>query len=214
MNRHLAGKEYRLEQVFADTFETTDNWRCEGIGAKLWTSDGWLYCDAQAGDVHAATIWCAAAQFADPLWLEFDVRFLAGQFNGNLILHAIAAGNADILTTSDTRRGDYHEYHTFPNYIVTFLNDGTATRVRYRRNPGFTLLGETFYEPALQLDRMYHVNLLLQAGYLQFYVDGRLQYEMTDPDPPLTAGRFAFRTWQTALCWSNLKVCRIMHGQS
>lgn len=210
MIRLLAEQEYHLQPVFVDDFRSTEHWRCEGIGARLWAQDDWLFCDARAGDVHAATIWCTAAEFRDPLWLEFDVRFLAGEFNGNLILHARSTDGSDVLATSDNRKGNYDEYHVFPNYIVTFLNDQATTRIRYRRNPGFALLGETFYEPALELNRTYHVTFLLQAGRLQFLVDGVRRYEGADAAVPLTAGRLAFRTWKTRLCWSNLAVCRIM----
>ncbi len=209
MTRNLGDRSYHLEPVFRDDFRTTAPWRMEGEGARLWTEDGWLYCDTRAGDVHAATIWCAAREFDDPLWVAFDVRFLDGMFNGNLILHAKGAAGRDVLEWSDLRKGNYDEYHVFPNYILTFLNDQDAVRIRYRRNPGFALLGETFYKPALELNRTYHVVVVMQSGHAQFWVDGLKRYEGYDSSP-LRAGRFAWRTWKTWLAWSNLEICRIV----
>ncbi len=209
MTRHLGDCTYRLEPVFRDDFRTTANWRMEGEDARLWTQEGWLHCDSRAGDVHAATIWCAAAEFTDPVWAEFDIRFMDGRFNGNLIFHARSAAGGDVLESSHLRKGNYDEYHVFPNYILTFLNDRDAARIRYRRNPGFALLGETFWPPALELGRTYHVVVVLQAGHVQFWVDGVKRYEGQDPSP-LTAGRFAWRTWRTWLAWSNLRICRIV----
>jgi hypothetical protein len=208
MAHQLDNRTYRLEPLFCDDFRTTAGWRTEGEGARLWTEDGWLHCDTLAGDVQAATIWCTAAELADPLWIEFDVRFLDGLFNGNLIVHARDATGGDVLACSSQRKGNYDEYHVFPNYILTFLNDHDATRIRYRRNPGFALLGETFYKPALELNRTYHVIVILQAGRVQFWVDGVKRYEGLDP-APLPGGRFAFRTWKTHLAWSNLAIYRI-----
>lgn len=196
MIRHLADRVYRLEPSFRDDFRSPAHWRMEGEGARLWTETGWLHCDARSGDVHAATIWCTAAEFTDPLWLAFDIRFLDGLFNGNLILHARGPQGEDVLNSSAQRKGNYDEYHLFPNYILTFLNDQNAVRVRYRRNPGFALLNETFYKPALQLDRTYHVVIILQAGRVQFWVDGVKRFDGSDPQP-LMAGRLALRTWKT-----------------
>jgi hypothetical protein len=208
MTRQLDNRIYRLEPVFRDDFRNAGNWRMEGEGARLWADDGWLYCDSRAGDVHAATIWCTAVEPADPVWIEFDVRFLDGMFNGNLILHARGTDGRDVLESSGRRKGNYDEYHVFPNYILTLLNDGQAVRIRYRRNPGFALLGETFYRPALELNRTYRVVVILRAGRVQVRVDGVNRFEGADPSP-LTAGRFALRTWKTYLGWSNLGVYRI-----
>jgi hypothetical protein len=208
MTRTLDNQSYRLDPLFRDDFRTAASWRLEGEGARLWTEDGWLHCDALSGDVHAATIWCTAAEFPDPLWIEFDVRFFQG-FNGNLILHARGADGGDILASSSERKGNYDEYHVFPNYILTFLNDQDTTRIRYRRSPGFALLGETFYEPALEHDRTYHVIVILEAGRAQFWVDGVKRYDGLDPSP-LLAGRFAFRTWKTSLAWSKLAISHIL----
>lgn len=79
----------------------------------------------------------------------------------------------------------------------------------YRRNPGFALLGETFYKPALELDRTYHVMLLLEHGRLKFFVDGQQRYAAADPGSPWMSGRFALQTWKTYLAWSNLAAYRI-----
>jgi hypothetical protein len=209
MTRQLHDCIYTLEPVFRDDFLSTANWRMEGAGARLWAEDGWLYCDTRAGDVHAATIWCTAVEPADPVWIEFDVRFLDGMFNGNLILYARGADGRDVLETSAGRRGNYDEYHLFPNYIVTFLNDAQAVRIRYRRDPGFALLGETFYRPALELNRTYHVVVVLRAGRVQVRIDGVKRFEGVDPSP-LTAGRFALRTWKTYLGWSNLGIYHVV----
>lgn len=192
MTHPFDDRVYSLEPVFRDDFRTTANWRCEGVGAQLWTENGWLYCDTRGGDVHAATIWCAAAECPDPLWLEFDVRFLDGLFNGNLILHARGTDGRDVLESSSQRKGNYDEYHIFPNYILTFLNDEKNVRVRYRRNPGFSLIGETFHKPVLELDRTYHAVVILRAGRIQFWVDGVKRYEGSDGSP-LTGGRLALR---------------------
>lgn len=208
VSRQIDDRVYRLEPVFQDDFRTTNNWRCEGEGAQLWAEDGWLYCDSCNGDVHAATIWCTAAESPEPLWLEYDICFLDGLFNGNLILHARRADGRDVLESSNERKGNYDEYHVFPNNILTFLNDEQAARIRYRRDPGFLLLGESFYGPALELNRIYHVVVIFRAGHLQFWVDGVKRYEGSDPSP-LSGGRFALRTWKTRLGWSNLAMYRI-----
>jgi len=211
MTKRLSHKTYRLEPVFADDFKTAANWRCEGVGAKMWTEDGWLICDATSGDVHAATIWCTAAEFSDPMWIEYRIKFLEGHFNGNLIVHAKASDGGDVLDSSPTRTGDYGEYHVFPNYILTFLNSGDSVRIRYRRDPGFELLGETFYQPALELHRTYEITILLQDGRVEYWVDGEKKYEGLDPHrPALRSGRIGLRTWKTRLAWSGFNVFRIV----
>lgn len=210
VQRQLGDRTYRLEPLFADDFADTDNWRCEGVGARMWTEDGWLLCDSREGDVHAATIWCTAREFADPLWIEFDVRFLDGRYNGNLFVHARHADGTDVLSTSQQRTGDYGEYHTFPNYILTFLNEGDAVRIRYRRDPGFELLGETYYQPALERNRPYRVTILLDRGHVQYWVDGAKRFEGTDSTgESYTSGRIGLRTWRTMLGWANLRVYRV-----
>jgi len=212
MDRTLDDRLFRLEPVFADDFKNAENWHLEGVDAKLYCQDGWLFCDARAGNIPAATIWCKAREFEDPLWLEYDIRFLDGHFNGNLFVHARENGG-DVLATSDRRTGNYPEYHEFDNYLFTFLNDGerNAVRIRFRKNPGFNLLTETFFTPPLELNRTYHITIVVANGTVHYLVDGVKRLEFKDTSgPPLKGGRIGLRTWRTLVGWSDFRVYRIL----
>lgn len=211
----LGEMSYRCEEVFFDTFDRgLGNWLAEGDAA-IGVNQGWLEVDAGSGDVGAATIWCKK-EFSGPQLVEYDVRLMAKtiQSNINMFLLASMPEGPGLLETSDTRNGSYGQYHVFPNYLVTVLNNShpeekrCMLRLRMRLNPGFRLVEQGWFEP-LVFGKVYHLAYLIQPPKLAVFLDGRKLGEAIYEEK-LTRGFHGLRIWHTHSIYDNFRVSRVV----
>ena len=210
----LGGKSYGCEEIFFDTFDRgLGNWLAEG-DAKIGVNQGWLDVDARFGDVGAVTIWCKK-EFSGPQLVEYDVRLMANTIHSNINMFLLASilEGSSILKTSDTRNGKYPQYHVFPNYLITVLNNPHPDqkrwmlRLRMRLNPGFRLVEQGWFEP-LVFGRVYHISYLIQPPKVAVFLDGRKLGEATYGET-LTRGCHGLRVWHTHSIYDNFRVSRM-----
>ncbi|MHC4994885.1 MAG: DUF6250 domain-containing protein [Planctomycetota bacterium] len=202
--RTLGGQAYKLKLVAEDNFDNLDHWTVETTG-RATVRDNQLVWDCTDG---AGTIWFNRP-ITGPTIIEYDAVAVSGRDNLNFIPYASQPDG--LLETTGQRTGDYSEYHKFPNYIVTYLSDEDGKwRIRFRRNPGFNLLTETFApRPPLQ-NKAQRLTYVFDAdGLITFYVDGRLMLEYRETGTPIRRGRHGFRTWRSLVRYANFKVYAI-----
>ena len=210
----LGDKSYRCEEVFFDSFDQgLGHWLAEG-DATIGVNQGWLDVDARFGEVGAVTIWCKS-EFSGPQLVEYDVRLMANtiQSNVNMFLLASIPEGPGLLETSDTRNGGYSQYHAFPNYLITVLNNPHPDkkrwmlRLRLRLNPGFRLVEERWFEP-LVFGQVYHISYLIQPPKVAVFLDGRKLGEAAYEET-LTRGYHGLRIWHTHSIYDNFRVSRV-----
>jgi len=108
------------------------------------------------------------------------------------------------------RTGAFATYDSMETYYVGYGGNYNST-TRFRRYTGDgkrPLLPEhDLSAPAFMIvpDHVYQVRLVAANGRAQFYRDGELLFDYTDPDP-LEAGWFAFRTVLSRLEIDDFKV--------
>lgn len=215
----LGGKNYRLEEVFYDDFKgDLENWRVEG-DAKVRLYGGFLEVNAirevTATDVGASTIWCTR-EFEGPQVVEYDVRLMGDTIftNVNMFLMSSMEAGPGLLETSSTRNGRYPQYHTFPNYLVTIINQNSTLerrqrlRIRMRLNPGFELVEECWQEPMV-IGQVHHVAYVIDPPEVAIFVDDqpvcRNLYETA-----LSRGLHGLRVYHTHSLYGNFRVSRIV----
>ncbi|HHW08923.1 MAG TPA: DUF4962 domain-containing protein [Firmicutes bacterium] len=174
------------------------DWVLEGTG-KIGVAGGALVVEALNKD---ATIWHKQELYGDVL-IEFTAHINPPLAAGNLNVFVYAT---DPLSGKPVyqgqRSGAYAEYHTLPLYIFTFTGDqpdrSDATGwVRFRKDPGFSLLAENPNYKAIT-GRTYLVSILIEGGRFRYYLNEELVIDCTDPQP-YRYGWFALRTWNTNL---------------
>jgi hypothetical protein len=193
-----------------ETFsDPTHRWWSEG-GEGVSVEGGRLQMQADNPAVPgggAATAW-----FREPLpddfALEVDAHVVSSApavNNINLFLcYADPTGFPLEETRAKRASADYNLYHALNGYIVTFVNEGGAARIRLRRNPGFTLLAESRVGEC-RAGVTYRLKVVKQEGALVFSVDGRELARCTDPTP-WRGGILGLRTYRTNLWWDNIRV--------
>lgn len=217
-NRRIGERTYRLRLVFEDDFDNLEQWQIESTG-KVAVKDNQLLWNCLAGQ--AGTIWCKQ-EFGGPTVVEFDAVAAAGARNLNFIFYATHPDG--LLETTNTRTGKYSQYHTFPNYIVTYLTpplegrknvfSESQWRVRFRKNPGFQLLTERLLDTNVPVGRRQRVTYVLaDKGRMELFVDGQLLHAHQDPSSPYRRGHHGFRTWNSEVHYSGFKVYSIVSGQ-
>ena len=207
------GQNLVLEELFYEDFSGgLEHWLAEG-DARITQREGWLEVDATAGEMGAATIWCRS-EFAGPQLVEYDVRLMSGSIQSNINMFLMAAGSGgDLLASSGERNGNYAQYHVFPNYLITILNDPgpdkrDRLRLRMRLNPGFELADERRYEP-LMFGKVYHVAYLIQPPLVTVLLDG-VPLVRTLYREKLDRGRHGLRIWHTHSIYDNFRVSRVL----
>ena len=215
----LGGKTYRLEEVFYDDFKgDLTNWRVEG-DAEVRLYGGFLEVNAiqevTATDVGASTIWCMK-EFEGPQLVEYDVRLMGDTIftNVNMFLMSSISTGPGILETSSERNGQYRQYHTFPNYLVTIINQNSTLekrqrlRIRMRLNPGFNLVEECWQEPMV-IGKVHHVAYVIDPPEVAVFVDDqpvcRNLYETE-----LKRGLHGLRVYHTHSLYGNFRVSRLL----
>ena len=181
--------------LFADDFSDLRNWSVEGTGTAE-AVDGTLVWDCSG--TREGTAWCLAS-FNGPTRVTYEVQVLEGRNNINFF------GYAQVDLTSK-RTGAYGEYHTFPNYLITYLIQGEQWRIRFRKNPGFALLSEARVdgpEPGRWRKVEYR---FAKDGIIRLSIDGRTVHEDRDARPLALSGLHGLRTWRTKLRYRNFRV--------
>jgi hypothetical protein len=181
--------------LFEDDFADLRNWSVEGTGEAA-VEGGTLVWDCSG--TREGTAWCRR-RFEGPTLVTYDVQVLDGRSNINFFAYA------DVVLGA-ARTGAYGEYHVFPNYLITYLLEGALWRIRFRKNPGFSLLSESRLEgPAPGVWRSVAV-AFERDGTIRLSVDGRVLHEHRDPRPLDLAGFHGLRTWRTRLRYRGFKV--------
>ena len=215
----LGGKTYRLEEVFYDDFKgDLTNWRVEG-DAEVRLYGGFLEVNAiqevTKTDVGASTIWCMK-EFEGPQLVEYDVRLMGDTIftNVNMFLMSSIPSGPGILETSSERSGQYRQYHAFPNYLVTIINQNSILekrqrlRIRMRLNPGFSLVEECWQEPMV-IGKVHHVAYVIEPPEVAVFIDDqpvcRNLYETE-----LERGLHGLRVYHTHSLYGNFRVSRIL----
>ncbi|MBN2582653.1 MAG: DUF1961 family protein [Planctomycetes bacterium] len=221
----LPDQELKLETVFEDDFSgETGQWLAEG-GATVQVRDGRMGFDAWNAKPQVETVWCRQAVEGDCV-VEYTVRVDPGEGNTNLnfFLYATNPDGSSVLDTTAQRTGAYAEYHKIPNYIVTYLNSDDRdkqdantedpsklrVRVRFRKDPGFNLLCETWREPAIAKGRDYRFTIVVRDDRTQLYVDGEAVFDHVEAAPLLRRGHHGFRTWATRVSVDEFRISRIV----
>ena len=146
--------------------------------------------------------------------MEYDVRLMSGSIQSNINMFLMAArSGGDLLASSGERNGNYAQYHVFPNYLITILNDPgldkrDRLRLRMRLNPGFELADERRYEP-LMFGKVYHVAYLIQPPLVTVLLDG-VPLVRTLYREKLDRGRHGLRIWHTHSIYDNFRVSRVL----
>lgn len=217
--RTLAGKNFQLEEVFYEGFRgDLSNWQIEG-DARVRLFGGFLEVNAtenaSSTDVGASTIWCTK-EFEGPQLVEYDVRLMGDTIftNINMFLMASMPKGPGVLETSSERNGNYRQYHGFPNYLVTIINQSSPLekrqmlRVRMRLNPGFQLESECWQVP-LAIGKIHHVAYLIDPPEVSVMIDDRPVCRNLYATA-YTRGLHGFRIYHTHSLYGNFKVSRIL----
>ncbi|MBA4865660.1 Tat pathway signal sequence domain protein [Streptomyces sp. PSKA54] len=106
----------------------------------------------------------------------------------------------DLFATQ--RGGTLAEYDYLTTYYAGYgANYNTTTRLRrYVGEPGVRPLIHDYTEPLLVANEPNHVRIVSDGSTVQWWNNGRLVFDYTDPEP-YTSGHFAFRT-----VWSHFRV--------
>jgi Domain of unknown function (DUF6250) len=114
----------------------------------------------------------------------------------------------DIFATP--RSGAFAEYDYLKTYYVGFGgNDNSTTRFRrYVGEPGNRPLIYDLTAPLLTANRRHHIRQVVNNGTVEYWFNGRLLFDYTDPEP-YNSGWFAFRTTWSHLLISDFSVWRL-----
>jgi len=225
----LPDQTLELETLFEDDFAAdSGQWLAEG-GAEVVVKDGRMFFDARQSKPAVETVWCKQAFEGDTV-IEYTARVETGQGNTNLnfFIYGSNPDGSSVLLTTAERTGAYREYHKIPNYIVTYLNmdDREAqdidaadpsklrVRVRFRKDPGFNLIHETWRKPAIEKGRDYRFTIVIQGPRTRLYVDGALVFDHTGSEPLHRRGHHGFRTWATHVSVDEFRVSRIVAAEA
>ena len=220
LEREIGGKVYIVEEiVYEDFTEDLSNWLIEGdAGIRLY--DGFLDANANkqalATQVGVATLWYKK-EFNGPQIIEYDVRLMGDSIHGhiNMFLNASMGDGKSVLDTSSTRRGNYSEYLTFPNYSSMIINNEThptgkrqSLKIGFRMNPGFNQESECWLKP-LVFGQVYHLTYILRPPEMEILIDDKLacwhRYSQT-----LTRGHHALRLYHTHSIYDNFRISKII----
>jgi len=181
--------------LFADDFADLRNWSVEGTGT-VAAQDGTLVWDCSG--TREGTAWCRR-KFEGATRVSYEVQVLDGRNNINFF------GYADVDLAA-ARSGAYGEYHTFPNYLITYLLEDGRWRIRFRKNPGFALLSETRVDGP-EPSRWRKIDTVFtRDGMIRLTVDDTPVHEFRDGAPLPLSGTHGLRTWRTKLRYRNFRV--------
>ncbi|MFF8970983.1 DUF6250 domain-containing protein [Streptomyces sp. NPDC014995] len=171
-------------------------------GGTVTASRGILEVDVPAG----ATIWFKQ-RLQGPYVLEYTATpVAAGGVNDrvsdlNNFWNAVDVRSPDDLFATP-RGGALAEYDHLRAYYVGYgANTNTTTRLRrYVGRAGVRPLVLDYTEPLLVANEPNRVRVVSDGSTVQWWNNGRLVFDHTDPEP-YTSGHFAFRT-----TWSHFRI--------
>lgn len=202
----LGDKTFQVELLFEERFNDLSDWTVESTCTPYIENEALVWpCESKEG---MGTIWCNR-RFEGPTLITYEVVSLEGMQNINFF--AYATHPEGLLQTTGERTGRYNEYHNFQNYIVTFLTNGEARwRVRFRKDPGFALLSETYVAMDTATDKPHQMAYLFdEEGNFTLYVDQQKILVAKDTSGAYREGYHGLRTWRSKLKYRNFKVYRI-----
>lgn len=207
--KKIGERSFKVNLIYADDFSNLDNWVVESTGSVEVLNNELIWDCHQAGKGYG-TIWCKRF-FQEPTIIEYDVVTISGRDNINFIFYATKEPEGLLETTSE-RTGEYGEYHKFPNYIITYLtNYQPQWRIRFRKNPGFNLLSETYYDRSTKQGQKQHITYVFENdGSMSLYSDGNLLHTYKDVEAPFRSGYHGLRTFRSTLRYSNFRVYSIL----
>ncbi|SDD03676.1 DUF6250 domain-containing protein [Niabella drilacis] len=182
----------------------------EGNAASV--KNGRLFIDADTTGSRAATIWLDR-ELAGDLSVEFDVYLLSSSDDANNVniffMYGDPSGRPLRQTAASRQDGLYRRYHTLSGYIFTNVTNEDPGRVRYRfrRNPGFKRVSESFGPRAGRGGKL-HIKLVKKGDQFEYWENNRKTLEASDTGP-CEKGLFGFRTWHTSMEIDNLLIKRI-----
>jgi hypothetical protein len=201
-----------------ETFDYPDGtlppgWWSEGCQAVI--RNGRLFADADTASYRASSVWLDKMLSGD-LQVEFDAHIVSSSDTANNIncffLYSDPSGRPLRESKNQRENGAYTSYHKLNGYIFTYLASGNpaTARTRFRDNPGFNLLAESFdYE--CYAGKTYRIKIIKRGNRFQYWVDGNKLLDKVDDEynPLHNKGHFGFRTWHTALWWDNLVITQL-----
>lgn len=199
----LGDQTIQVELLFESNFDNLSDWTVETTCTPYTENEMLVWpCEDETG---MGTIWCNQP-FDGPTLITYEVISVEGMQNINFL--AYASHPEGLLQTTEERSGEYKEYHTFQNYILTFLTNGEEKwRVRYRKDPGFELLSETFAAMDTATNKPHQMAYLFgKDGNFTLYVDQQKILSDKDDSSAYRSGYHGFRTWRSKLKYRNFKV--------
>ncbi|MET8975553.1 DUF6250 domain-containing protein [Streptomyces sp. NPDC004539] len=171
-------------------------------GGQVTAERGTLEVDVPAG----ATIW-----FRQPLRGPYVIEYTATPVSAGVVNDRVSDLNnfwnaVDVRSPDDlfatARGGALAEYDYLKTYYSGYgANYNTTTRLRrYVGEAGVRPLIYDYTEPLLVANEPNRVRIVSDGSRVQWWDNGRLVFDYTDPEP-YTAGHFAFRT-----TWSHFRI--------
>ncbi|WP_338701749.1 DUF6250 domain-containing protein [Streptomyces sp. Q6] len=171
-------------------------------GGSVTASRGVLDVDVPAG----ATVWFRQ-RLSGPYVLSYTATPVSAGGVNDRVSDLNNFWNAtDVRSPHDlfaTRRGGaLAEYDQLTTYYAGYgANYNTTTRLRrYVGESGVRPLVYDYTEPLLTANEPNRVRIVSDGSTVQWWNNGRLVFDYTDPDP-YTSGHFAFRT-----TWSHFRI--------
>ncbi|MFI1731693.1 DUF6250 domain-containing protein [Streptomyces acidicola] len=171
-------------------------------GGTVTAAGGVLEIDVPSG----ATVWFRK-RFEGPYVIEYTATPVSvGGANDrvsdlNNFWNAVDVRSPDDIFATE-RGGALAEYDYLKTYYAGYgANTNTTTRLRrYVGEAGVRPLVYDYTEPLLVANEPHHVRIVSDGSTVQWWNNGRLVFDYTDPEP-YTSGHFAFRT-----VWSHFRI--------
>ncbi len=212
----IGDKSYMVRLLTEENFADLDNWVVEMESqGKVEVRDNILHWDARNS---MGTMWNKTL-VRGPSIIEYEVQHPEGKNNINAFFYGSILKNEQeiLIETTHQRTGDYSEYHSFPNYIVTYLSHDPSSdirtwRVRFRKDPGFNLLSEKYFSNRVRSHEWQLLTYVFdQQGSMGFYVNNQLVHaDQEGKNEPYRIGYHALRTWKTSLKYKAFKIYLII----
>jgi len=218
------------ELLFADDFETFDNWHHEGVGKIQRAPEGGmrLHCHGSRQGAEGCMAFFRP-DLPDQVAVEYD---LTVRSHGGLVINYIAIRGIrgeDLIADADklpprtgimknywSRRWGLQSYHVS---ISRFNDKGEHTGTsNWRKNPGSALIGHG-NDLVKEIGRTYHIRLTKDWGHCQCYVGGAFAHGFIDRDnltvPIPDTGKFGFRLIGSDVMADvhHFRVFRIQHDE-
>lgn len=196
------------ERLHEDGFTDLSRWHHEGIGSMTLLEGGGMRLECPGSRQGGPG--CMAffrPTLPDQVAVEYDIVVRS---QGGLVINYIAIRGLqgeDLIADAprmEPRDGSMKNYFALKwglqSYHLSFSrfnDDGVHTNTsNWRRNPGSLLAGHGD-DPVREVGRRYRIRITKDAGFLQFYADGRFAHGVVDRDasrhPIPDYGKFGFR---------------------